>query len=131
MAQVMQKQCGGSESRKSKTKANNCEALRPCKKLLCSSERQLGDHCIFCGQGNIRTLHSVETFRIEEKFWKCATLLNDSNLLSKLIESDIIALKMRYHVNGQVKYYKRAKGAESCDNSSSEQEELIMGQAFA
>ena len=56
--------------------------------------------CFFCGKSSgTEDIHEAATFQINNRVWACATLLEDTKLLSQLSAGDMVALEAKHHTN--------------------------------
>ena len=67
------------------------------------------DKCIFCDQQceDNETLHRAQTLMINTKVKQCATDLEDTKILAKLSEGDMVALDAVYHTKCLAALYNR------------------------
>lgn len=65
--------------------------------------------CLFCESGSVGDpMSQVCTFGVCAKIRKCAETLQDSEMLGKLSEGDLIAREAKYHARCLVNFYSRA-----------------------
>lgn len=70
-------------------------------------------YCLFCDKSNADgPLHQVTSFDVNSRVRNCASILQDSKLLSKLSLGDLIAVEARYHARCLVALYNRAASVE-------------------
>ena len=69
------------------------------------SSLDIKDNCFFCNKDE-GILHKVTTYRLDRRVRKCAFMLQDTVLLTKLSEGDMIALDAVYHKNCLTNLYK-------------------------
>ena len=72
-----------------------------------STSRFADASCFFCNSAGT-DLRQVMTFEVDEKVRKCASVLSDSVLLSKLAVGDMIALEAKYHPSCLLGLYYKA-----------------------
>ena len=72
--------------------------------------------CFFCGNDDtVDTLHEAATFGLNQKVTKCATDLQDQQLVAKLSDGDLVAQDAKYHLGCLVSHHNRA-AAEQAQN---------------
>ena len=65
--------------------------------------------CFLYGDGDtVDTLHEAATFGLNQKVTKCATNLQDQQLLAKLSDGGLVAQDAKYHLGCLVSLYNRA-----------------------
>ena len=70
--------------------------------------------CFFCGEGDSEEkLHQCETFSVHQKVFRIAHELQDTLIMGKLSEGDMIATEAMYHVNCLVSYYNKYRRHQS------------------
>ena len=72
------------------------------------SEENQSSTCFFCDKPGI-DLHVVSSLEVDQKVRKCATALQDMNLLSKLSVGDMMALKAKYHAKCLTSIYNQVQ----------------------
>jgi hypothetical protein len=86
--------------------------------------------CFFCLKpAGSQGLHEASTKPIDKNVRRCATLLNDTELLAKLSSADMIAQDAKYHRNCLRSLYNRARKAET--NIEERSESSLEAIAFA
>ena len=56
------------------------------------------DICLFCkGDGESERLHEFTTFNADKSIKVMAIEMNDTNLLAKFADSDLVAIEAKYH----------------------------------
>ncbi len=71
---------------------NSAKRLCPRRQLLATS------NCLFCEESEGK-LHQFSTLRANTNVWTIASDRQDASLLAKLEGGDLIALKVKYHLN--------------------------------
>lgn len=87
--------------------------------------------CFFCNEPATGSsgLHNASTYNIDTNVRKCALELEDSALLAKLAEGDMIAIEAKYHHSCLRSLYNRARQAASKGNDGDDS--CLHGIAFA
>ena len=79
--------------------------------------------CFFCNVHKDGGLHKVTTYRLDRRVRKCALILQDTLILAKLSEGDMIALDAFYHKHCLTNFYRKASSAiEKCEYHDSDRE---------
>ena len=64
--------------------------------------------CLFCEKGEEEhVLHEVSTFNADKNIREIVTELNDTQLLSRIVGGDLIAMEAKYHLTCMVKLRNR------------------------
>ena len=112
-----------------KRKSDDCDetSRRSLKRQACNK-----DVCIFCGSGNNDDLHQVTTFTVNDTVKMMATELQDTDLLSKLAGTDMIASEAKYHRNCMRSFKNRYRSLlQEKSPKSNEQEQIAEARAFS
>ena len=90
------------------------------------------DVCFFCGQGDDNDeLHDASTFELDRRVRRCATLIEDTELLGKLSGGDMTALEGKYHAKCLVALYNKARAPKKSKETESDEEKMLSGLVFA
>ena len=88
--------------------------------------------CFFCGHpGDSAELHEASTLELDRGVRKSAAIIEDTRLLGKLSNGDMIALECKNHAKCLAALYNKARAAEKCKETESDQEQVFSGLAFA
>jgi hypothetical protein len=68
--------------------------------------------CFFCGLPGA-DLRQVMTFAVDERVRQCATLTNDTLMLGKLAQGDMIAMESKYHPACILSFYRKAAAVQT------------------
>lgn len=91
------------------------------------SEVDVKKICFFC-ESEEGELHAASTFKMDQKVRSYAKQLQDSELIAKLSQGDLIAQDALYHTNCLMKLYNKARERKVIDDDEIDQ---IHGTAFA
>ena len=96
-----------------------------------SESEKLPRKCFFdCNdESNKKTLHSVTTFEVDRRVRKMATEMNDSVILAKLSQGDMIAIEACYHAKCLSSYYNKSRAKERENKCKSDA--VLYGVALA
>ena len=86
--------------------------------------------CFFCEKIS-NDLHEAATFQIDEHVRKCAAVIGDMKLLSKLSAGDMVAIEARYHTKCLVALYNQARKIETESRDERDQDKEISAIVFA
>ena len=90
------------------------------------------DLCFFCGHpGGSAELHEASTLELDRRVSKSAAIIEDTRLLGKLSNGDMIALECKYHAKCLAALYNKEREAEKFKETESDQEQVFSGLAFA
>lgn len=93
----------------------SCSVASPKKRTRSSCASKVAKDiqvCMFCDLGD-GELHQATTFGLNDRVRAAALKLNDSKLLAKLSEGDVIAIEMSYHLKCLSALYRRAEAVDS------------------
>lgn len=113
--------------------SDNDDASVTSKRTRLSTEQPTHEAvCFFCEQpaGN-EDLHSVSTFKLNERVLLCAKILADTKLITKVSERDMIAQEAKYHARCLASLYNRTRNARSEIHQGTDRTGVISGIAFA
>ena len=72
------------------------------------------DLCFFCGHpGGSAELHEASTLELDRRVRKSAAIIEDTRLLGKLSNGDMIALECKYHAKCLAALYNKEREAEN------------------
>ena len=85
--------------------------------------------CFFCEDSSGK-LHQVLSLKVHHRVEKCASILNDNQLTSKLSAGDLVAQDALYHSQCLSSLYKNASNA-TATNKEQSNDEILRGLALA
>ena len=102
---------------------------------ICDSQSaaEKSELCFLCDQpasNELKKLHKVATFGIDEKVRRCAMKLCDTELLRKISNGDMVAQDCFYHLACLAKLYRRAN-IDQPEDYENENTKILCSQALA
>lgn len=99
------------ERKRKQTDKNNNSATAKKRSLgrTTSTQNIFPRCCFLCDETSEDGLRDVTTMNVDTNVKSCARKLQDFALLSKMGQSDLIALEARYHSRCLLSYYRKAK----------------------
>ena len=120
------------EKRKHKEESNDAETLTKFTRQSSTKAPAFEQKCFFCNkEEEVDPLHEATCWRVDERVKRCATILQDQELLAKLGDGrDLMALEVKYHSQCLATLYKRAERA-SAKSSPADSEKVTHGLVLA
>ena len=124
---------GRAKKRSLPTGSSEDSELKP-KRIPLQKENQprRDEICFFCAEvKHSKKLHRASTFNVDSKVRDAAKAINDTNLLGRLSEGDMVALDAAYHAQCLANLYNKARSMLQTGNDQNNQERCISGIVFA
>lgn len=86
--------------------------------------------CFFCDECT-GDLHKVSTLKLDHRVRKCASILQDNKLLSKLSCGDMFAQDAVYHSKCLASLYKKANNVNNNNSDAQQNDNILNGLALA